>query len=141
MLPYFAMKLDIAICYNESNISLLLCPERISGSIQFHQKLGARQGKVNDEPRRRKRPHDLASCIASSSVWKQGTPGRRKRPHHPSSTTPVPTRDRWHPIIGGTGKYFCFEFGKGSAIMRLCQNRWMIISTPMPQNFKLSAEH
>jgi hypothetical protein len=31
MLPYFAMKLDIAICYNEYNISLLLCLERMSG--------------------------------------------------------------------------------------------------------------
>jgi len=31
LLPYFATKLDIAICYTESNISLLLCPERISG--------------------------------------------------------------------------------------------------------------
>jgi len=35
MLPYFATKLDIAICYAESNISLLLCPESISGDTAF----------------------------------------------------------------------------------------------------------
>jgi hypothetical protein len=31
MLPYIETKLVIAICYNEYNISLLLCPERIVG--------------------------------------------------------------------------------------------------------------